>query len=264
LWIGLARTRGRAPEIAFRVRGGPAAPTAGLRSLWQGASSLNEKSLHAALKTWYAQPGDRFEVKVEGFVVDIVRGDLLIEIQTANFFAIRPKLTALTAIHPVRLIYPIAQEKWIVRQTEDGTRTLSRRKSPKRAGIEEVFSELVSLPSLLANPNFTIEVLLIKEEEVRRHDATRRWRRGGWVTHERRLLEVVGQRGFQTPADVNELLPSTLVDPFTTHDLAAAIGRPRRLAQRMTYCLREMGLIQTAGKRGRALLYTRTWLGSYK
>ena len=48
----------------------------------QGRSSeigtLNEKPLHAALKAWYAQPGDRLEVAVDGFVVDIVRGDLLI------------------------------------------------------------------------------------------------------------------------------------------------------------------------------------------
>jgi hypothetical protein len=190
--------------------------------------------------------------------VDIVRGDLLIEIQTANFFAIRPKLTALTATHTVRLIYPIAQEKWIIKLAEDGARTLSRRKSPKQGGIEEVFSELVGLPNLLTNPNFTIEVLLIREEEIRRHDGTRQWRRGGWVTHERRLLEVVGRRGFETPADVSQLLPSSLPDPFTTHEVARAIGRPRRLAQRMTYCLREMGLIQAAGKRGRAVLYTRT------
>jgi hypothetical protein len=221
---------------------------------------LSEKSLHTALKAWYAQPGDRFEVRVDGFVVDIVRGDLLIEIQTANFSSIRPKLTALTATHPVRLIYPIPQQKWIVRQAQDGTHALSRRRSPKRGGIEEVFSELVSLPNLLADPNFSLEVLLIKEEEVRRYDRTRGWRRGGWVTHERHLLEVIDRERFETPADVSRLLPSALAGPFTTHDLAAAIGRPRRLAQRMTYCLREMGLIQPAGKRGRAILYTRTCL----
>ena len=197
---------------------------------------------------------------MDGYVVDIVRGDLLIEIQTANFSAIRPKLTALTAAHTVRLVYPIAQEKWIVKVAPDGARTLSRRKSPKRGSVEEVFSELVSLPKLLANPNFGVEVLLIKEEEIRRHDGARRWRRGGWVTHERHLLEVVGRKGFETPADVNRLLPASLADPFTTHDLARAIGRPRRLAQQMTYCLREMGLIQVAGKRGRAVLYTRTQL----
>ena len=85
---------------------------------------------------------------------------------------------------------------------------------------------------------------------------TRAWRRRGWVTHERRLLEVVGQRRFSTPADLAELIPPSLVQPFTTSDLASAIGKPRRLAQRMAYCLRRMGVIQAVGKDGNAFLYT--------
>jgi hypothetical protein len=38
---------------------------------------------------------------------------------------------------------------------------------------------------------------------------------------------------LETPADVAALLPASLVTPFTTSDLAAAIAQPRRLAQRM-------------------------------
>ena len=34
----------------------------------RGIGLLNEKPLHAALKEWYAQPEDRFEVSVDGFV----------------------------------------------------------------------------------------------------------------------------------------------------------------------------------------------------
>jgi hypothetical protein len=77
------------------------------------------------------------------------------------------------------------------------------------------------------------------------------------VTDERRLLEVLGQQHFETPADLSKLLPSTLAGPFTTCDLALAIGRPRRLAQRMAYCLRGMGLIEPVGKRGNAILYSK-------
>ena len=49
-----------------------------------GVGLLNEKPLHASLKAWYAQPGDRFEVNVDGSVIDIVRGELLVEIQTRS------------------------------------------------------------------------------------------------------------------------------------------------------------------------------------
>jgi hypothetical protein len=55
---------------------------------------------------------------------------------------------------------------------------------------------------------------------------------------------------------MSALIPATLAEPFTTADLAAAIDRPRRLAQKMAYCLREMGAITPLGRRGRAILYT--------
>ncbi len=226
--------------------------------------TLNEKPLHAALKEWYAQPGDQFEVSVDGFVVDIVRGDLLVEIQTANFSAIKRKLTKLTPHHPVRLVYPIAREKWIVKLAQDGNGQSSRRKSPKRGALEHVFGELVRFPHLLPNPNFSLDVLLIQEEEVRRYDGKRGWRRKGWVTHERRLLQVVDHRLFKMPADAAALLPTDLVEPFTTSDLAAAIAKPRWLARKMAYCLREMGTIAAEGKRGNAILYTRAIPGMGK
>src|SRR6476660_9293966 len=95
-----------------------------------GIGLLNEKPLHASLKQWYARPGDQFEVPVDGFVIDIVRDDLLIEIQTRNFSSIKSKLNKLAHSHRVRLIYPIVQEKWIVRSA-NGVAAI-RRKSPKR------------------------------------------------------------------------------------------------------------------------------------
>src|SRR5687768_6709778 len=132
-----------------------------------GIGLLNEKPLHASLKQWYARPGDRFEVAVGGFVIDIVRDDLLIEIQTGNFSSIKSKLANLVHSHQVRLIYPIAQEKWIVRLAADDHGRVMRRKSPKRGRLEDLFWEMVSIPQLLSHPNFSLEVLMIQEEETR-------------------------------------------------------------------------------------------------
>ncbi len=219
-------------------------------------STLNEKPLHEALKQWYARPGDTFEVPVDGSIVDIVRGDLLIEIQTKNFSAIKRKLEKLLVSHPVRLIYPIPREKWIAKMAEDGS-TLGRRRSPKRGTYEQAFYELVRLPELLKDPNFTLELLLIEEEEVRRFDGARGWRRRGWVTEERRLLRVVDRRILNSPADVHSFIPATLAEPFSANDLAAATGIDRKLAQKMVYCLRIMGCLAPAGKKVNAILYVR-------
>ena len=219
--------------------------------------TLNEKPLHEALKRWYAQAGDRFEVPIDGSVVDIVRGDVLIEIQTCNFSAIRRKLEKLLVQHTVRLVYPIPREKWIVKWSEDGKNQISRRRSPKSGGFEHVFEELIRLPELVIKPNFTIELLLTEEEEVRRYDGVRGWRRGGWVTEERRLLRVMEKKILASPSDLQAFIPDNLAEPFTVTELAATGNYPRRLAQRMAYCLRSTGCLKPAGKRGNAVLYNR-------
>lgn len=225
-----------------------------MRGEMSGIGLLNEKPLHASLKQWYARPGDRFEVAVGGFVIDIVRDDLLIEIQTGSFAAIKSKLTKLVHSHPVRLIYPIVQEKWIVRPaTGDGGRVI-RRKSPKRGRLEDLFWEMVSLPHLLSNRNFSLEVLMIREEEARRYVGKRLRRRAGWTIEARRLLEVLDRRLFQESADWRGFLPEGL-ESFTTRDLATAMDTRRELAQKMAYCLREGRVIELMGKRGRANLY---------
>src|SRR5690349_4680649 len=216
---------------------------------------LNEKPLHASLKQWYARPGDLFEVPVDGFVIDIVRDDLLIEIQTRNLSAINAKLRKLTRSYAVRLVYPVVQEKWIVRSaTGDGGRAV-RRKSPKRGRLEDLFWELVSIPHLLAHPNFSVEILMIREEEVRRYEGKRkRWRRRGWVIDGRRLVDVVDRRVFGNSADWLTFVPDGL-QSFTTKDLATVADTRRELAQKMAYCLRHGRMIELIGKQGRSNLY---------
>jgi hypothetical protein len=219
-----------------------------------GIGLLNEKPLHASLKRWYARPGDRFEVPLDGYVVDIVRDDLLLEIQTSRLGSLKPKLATLVRSHRLRLIHPIAREKWIVRLASDGGPPVSRRKSPTRGRVEDLFWEAVGLARLFADRNLSLEIVMVREEEARRHEPGRGWRRRGWVTHERRLLEVVDRRVFGEPADWRALLPEGL-ESFTTNDLAQELRLRLELAQRMAYFLREAGIVTLIGKRGRAHLY---------
>jgi hypothetical protein len=216
---------------------------------------LNEKPLHASLKQWYARPGDRLEVPVDGFVIDIVRDDLLIEIQTRNFASINSKLCKLTQSYQVRLVYPVVREKWIVRSAIGNGGIAVRRKSPKRGRLEDLFFELVSIPQLLSNPNFSLEVLMISEEEVRRYDRRRKpWRTKGWTIEGRRLVGVLDRRLFGNTADWLSFVPDGL-QSFTTKDLATVATTRRDLAQKMAYCLRQAKMIELIGKQGRGNLY---------
>jgi hypothetical protein len=218
-------------------------------------ATLNEGPLHSALKAWYARAGDLLEVPVDGRQIDIVRGDLLIEIQTRNLAAIRRKLEVLLEIHHVHLVHPVAHERWILRVEGDDHQVTGRRRSPRRGRLEDAFKELVSVAKLLSHPRFSCEILLTREEEVRRHEPGRAWRRNGWVVVERRLLDVVESHILRDPRDLCRTLPLELPAPFTATDLAAGLRISPALAQKMAYCLREAGAITTEGKRGHARTY---------
>jgi hypothetical protein len=219
---------------------------------------MQETSLHLALKSRYAQDGGQQEALVEGYKIDVVRGELLIEIQTRHFHAIRPKLIRLLENHPVRLVYPIAQEKWIIRLPAQGDQPVARRKSPRRGRWEHLFTELIRIPTLIRHPNFSLELLLTREEELRRDDGLGSWRRGRVSILDRRLLTVLDSRLLITEQDILAFLPADLEQPFTNAALARKLALPGSLASRMTYCMRALDLIQTAGKRGRAGLYIKT------
>ncbi len=214
-----------------------------------------ENSLHEGVKRWYAEPGDLIEENVEGYLIDVVRGEQLIEIQTSNFSAIKKKLAKLVPHHSVRLVHPVSQRKWIVRIDADET-MISRRRSPRRGRIEDVFLELVYMPTLIREPNFSLEVLLIHSEEVLIDDGRGSWRRKGWSIHDRRLLEVLESHVFSEPRDFHRLLPESLQPEFTTRQLSEALGLRPNIAQKMVYTLRHMEAIEAIGKRGRAHVYS--------
>jgi len=218
--------------------------------------TLRERPLHAALKRWYAEPGDLVEHPVDGFVIDLVRDGLLIEIQTRSFASMKRKLAALLPDHPVRVVHPIASDCWILKRDDQGA-VLSRRLSPKHGKAVDVVAELVSFPTALLESGFTLDVLLVQQEEVRHHESGRAWRRRGWVVDERRLLAVTNRVTIESPADLAGLLPQGLPEQFTTADLATALSRPRRLAQQMTYCLRRVGQVAEVSRNGNAIVYTR-------
>src|SRR5690348_6313417 len=171
-----------------------------------GIGVMREGPLHASLKAWLARPGDRMEAPVGRFVIDLVRADgELVEVQTNGFAPLGLKLDALLDEHRIRIVYPVAAERRIVRLDEDGEITAVRR-SPRRRGVVDVFDRLVALPSLLTHPNLTIEVLLLREDHVRGIPGTRTGRRKR-DPGERRLVEVLNRVELRGPEDVLAALP---------------------------------------------------------
>ena len=93
------------------------------------------------------------------------------------------------------------------------------------------------------------------EEEIRRQDGRGSWRRKGVSIVDRNLLKIVGMHYFSSRDDFLDLLPEGLTSPFTNRDLAQTSSLRIELARKMTYCLRQMGALQVAGKQQREILY---------
>jgi hypothetical protein len=221
-----------------------------------GIGVLREGPLHAAIKTAIGCPGDHFEVPVGRFVIDLVRADgELVEIQTGGFAALGRKLDVLLDTHRMRIVYPIATQRRIVRVDERGE-VLTARRSPRRAAATEIFDRVVAFPSLLTHPNLTIELLLLAEDHIRAPAPAPSGRRGRLRDPgQRRLVDVLQRIVVHDSDDLLGLLPDLPIEPFSTRQLAVHAGCRLLLAQRIVYCLRATGHLEPAGKRGRAPLH---------
>lgn len=216
----------------------------------------NESTLHADLKNWYQLPGDKFEFEIDNFIIDIVRENYLIEIQTGNFSSIKKKLQQLCFKHKVRMIYPLPLEKQIVYLSTKGNQ-IRKRKSPKHCKIQDIFHELVYIPHLLKNHNFSLEVLFTSEEEIRCNDGKGSWRRKGVSILDRRLIEVLKSEQFLNLDDYLQFIPFDKGVRFLTKEVAEFYRISINLARKITYTLSRCGVIENVGKKGNALVYSK-------
>jgi hypothetical protein len=215
---------------------------------------MGQTSLHESIKQWYSKPGDQLEAWIDDYLIDIVRGEFLIEVQTGNFSSIKKKVKDLLHTHDVRIVHPIVINKWITRLGTHGEKT-SQRKSPRKGRLEDMFLELVYMPSIWKSPNLSLEILLIDAEEILVHDGKGSWRRKYWSVQDKRLLTINKREVFRSPTDFLRFLSDNLPNQFTTNNIAETSRLKLNIARKMAYTLRKMGVIKDIGRKGRATLY---------
>jgi len=221
----------------------------------RGIGTNNEKSLHYDIKKLYEDNNSKVEYKIGNYIIDVIKEDGLYEIQTKNFYAIGKKIKELIELdNKVVLVHPIAVEKRIITISVDGE-VISERKSPKRGALVDIFDELVSIPYLLKEKSFNLEVLMTVQEEVRKSDGKGSWRRKGVSIVDRRLIKVLDTHTFNCVEDFKKFLPKDLPLEFTNKELAQKLNVPINKARKISYTLKNAGIIKECGKRGRELLY---------
>jgi len=193
--------------------------------------------VHAALKEMVAEPGDELEVRLDNFVIDIRRGDLLIEVQTQSFASMGRKLDALLDRFRIRIVHPVAITTYLHRPSKPV------RRSPKKGNRFSILDELVSVPTLIDHPGFSVDVVLMEIDRHQRRDPAARRGRGGWRTVDKTIRRIDRWESFETGADVLAMLPSDLPEVFTTADMAKGGVVDRSAAQKLAYVLRALDLI---------------------
>jgi len=199
-----------------------------------------QTQLHKALKQHYASDTGETEVRVGDYVVDVLKDGCIYEIQTANLGALRQKLMALSRKHPVCLVCPIPAVRVISRPSIDGE-TLAARRSPKKGSYVDAFNELVHLTGVLPGRRLTLELLLVRERQLRVDNGLGSWRRKGVSIVERQLVEILDSRRLSKLEDYRALLPSCPEEPFTSRQLAECSGIPVGLARKALYFLSRSG-----------------------
>ena len=213
-------------------------------------SEYNEKSLHAQLKAIYSTSTSQTEAAVDGWIVDVLDGDLCIEIQTGNLSAIKHKLEKLLENHRVLLVIPIARDRTFIRLSREGE-VIPRGPVIKHHKPLEMFNHLIHIPHLLGNPNLIIDLVLIREEVVWQEDDKGSWRRKGWIIADRRLVEIINRIRINNLHDLLSILQAVPLAEFTNQDLAESLNCNLKLAGRISYTFRKAGVFEDIGKKGR-------------
>jgi hypothetical protein len=217
-----------------------------------------ETTLHRQLKDHFCEPDARIEVKLGRYRIDVVNGDRLVEIQRSGLAAIRDKVSRLCGEgYQVDVVKPLVARKRLVKLCSENGSETSRRWSPLKATVLDVFDELLYFTRVFPHPNLRMLIPLIDIEEIRfpGHGRRRRKRAGDFVVKDRFILDIHQTHIFKTVVDLQSLLPNDLPKKFDTGELAAGLGVPRHQAQRIGYVLRKTGVAKECGKRGNAIVY---------
>ncbi len=234
-------------------------------------STLNESSLHKTLKNIYCiQNEGTTEVDKNGYIYDILTKEgKAIEIQTQNLSALLPKiLTSLQNSISIKIVHPVIIKRVIEVYDDEGNR-ISRRTSPNKGCIYDIFRELTGIYPVLITKGFELEIIEIEsiekrlrtENPVQTKNRQRRFKKN-WIKTDKELKEILNTRTFSSKKDYLNLIPAELEKSFTSAQLKTALinnGFPTRKISAdtslMLWVLTKMQLV-TRTKQGRAYLYS--------
>lgn len=219
-----------------------------------GIGTLSEKTLHAVMKNYFEPHEENHEIRIGGYVADIVSEQGIIEIQTRNFRNLKTKLDAFLEVCSVLVVYPVTWVKSVVLIDSETGEITRKRGYGRRPSIYAAFDELYSICRQMKNERLSVCVAFVEVEE-RRLSVGGKWRKRDCEC-DKIPLRLDGEEYFTCTGDYARLIPEGLGDDFTSADLAAAAKIPRHTAQSILYFLNDIGAVVRTGKRGNSYIYS--------
>lgn len=210
-----------------------------------------ERTLHQYLKYYFCPDAKNHEQKCNGYIVDILKDNQIIEIQTSSFNTMRKKLEALLENYSITIVYPIIQERTLYNFNESGELE-SIRKSPKREHPLKIGKELYKINHLLNNKNLSFIGVILKVYEERipyiNRYKQKRMTRINQIPYE--LVEIIN---LKSASDFKHIIP--FEEEFTAADFKSKIKLSKRDSSACLLALRTLNAIEIARKDGKKYIY---------
>lgn len=216
-----------------------------------GVGVLNEKQIHASLKSYFSSTVFDKEIKIGNYYADLVTENGIFEIQTSNFNNLVPKLNVFLKASHVTVVYPFHKKSRLNYIDKSSGELLKSGRTVTANDLTDFFIELYRIKQYLNNPNLTVCIADIAVENLRycSKDMKRR-KTDRKVTVPTSLLQLTY---LEDSNSYRCFLPEDLPELFTLRDFRKHIRSGD--ASIMIKILQYVGVVDYAGKKGNEYLY---------
>lgn len=216
-----------------------------------GVGILNEKQIHATLKSYFAATLFDKEIKIGSYFADLVTENGIFEIQTANFSYLVPKLNTFLKASHVTIVYPFHKKSRLNYVDKATGEILSSGRNVTASDMTDFFLELYRIRQYLNDPNLTVCIADIAVENLRycAKDMKRRKtdRKVAVPTSLLRLTFLEDRDSYRC------FIPEGLPETFTLKEFRKCMRSGD--ASIAIKILQYVGVIDYIGKRGNEYLY---------
>lgn len=214
-----------------------------------------ERTLHAALKSYYEPDRTRQEKPLLGYIADIFNEEGVTEIQTRDFYTMKKKLETFLPEFPVTIVYPAVRQKWLIWINPETGEVTSKRRSPKFGTPYIVFNELYSIRTLLTHTNLRLKIIMVDVEEYRQLNGWSRDKKRGSTRNERIPVGMGDEITINSKYDYIKLIPDKLPSAFYTSDYAKNAEISRSSAQTALNVLNAVDAVERIGRDKKGYIY---------